>query len=59
MNEVGLQIGVVGARPLVDPARYKHPGHQNAGQRNEADQNAERLAKGQHRSVTKPEKPGE
>jgi len=27
VNEVGLQVGVVGARPLVDPARCQHPGH--------------------------------
>src|SRR5437763_7329728 len=48
VHKVGLQIGVVGARPLVDPARCKHPGHEHAGQREDAHQDAERLANRQH-----------
>jgi len=59
VNEVGLQIGVVGARSLIDPARNECSGHQEAGQREEADQNPKSLAKGQHRSVTEPEEPSE
>jgi len=55
VNEVGLEIGVVGARPLVDPARCEHTGGQDADQRDQADEDAERFANGQHRSVTKPE----
>ena len=54
VHKVGLQIGVVGARPLVDPARCKHPGHEHAGQREDAHQDAERLANRQHRLVTEP-----
>ena len=58
VDEVGLQIGIVSAWPLIDPARCEDYGHQEADQRDEADQDAERLSKSQHRSVTEPEQPG-
>ena len=58
VDEVGLQIGIVSARPLIDPPRCKDHGYQEAGQREQAHQDADRLAKCHHRSVTKPEQPG-
>ena len=59
VDKVGLQIGVVGARPLVDPARCEDYCRHEADQRDEADQDAKCLANRQHRSVTEPEQPGE
>jgi len=44
--EVGLQIGIVRARPLIDPAGCEDHGHQDANQRDEADEDAKHPANG-------------
>src|SRR5262249_62169301 len=59
VDKIRLQIGVVRARSLVDPARYEQSGHKDTDQRHHADQGAQCLAEPRHRSMTEPEQPDE
>ena len=59
MDDIGLEVGIVRARSLLNAAGYEHAGHEHTAQRDEADQDAERLTERGHRSMSKPEQPDE
>jgi hypothetical protein len=59
VNQVGLQIGIVGAWPLIDPPRCENRRDQDTGQCDKADEDTQRLTNRRHRSVTEPEEPSE